>query len=123
MNTTMNITINICTLKVSEHARRDRWDRITDCVKTVGGVGEVMAITDSPKRKYTNERVVQVLTSTGLLFVVNLDKNSLITAYACNMRMACAMYGAYGYSRIPDKLFRTINYNQTYNSRLFSSYI
>lgn len=123
MTTTINININIRTLKVSEHAYKDRWNRITDCISTVGGIGEVMAIVDSPKRKYLDERVVQVLTSTGMLFVVNVDKNSLITAYLCPMRLACAMYGSYGYSRIPDTLYRTINHNQRCHSRLFSAYI
>jgi hypothetical protein len=118
----MNITINIRTLKVSDHARRDRWDRITNCVQTVG-IGDVMAIVDSPKRKYTDERVVQVLTSTGMLFVVNLDRNSLITAYLCPMRLACAIYGTHGYSRIPNELYRTIDRNQRYYSHLYSSYI
>ena len=120
--TTMNITININTLKVSDHAKRDRWDRITDCINTLG-IGEILIITDSVKRKYTNERVVQALTSTGLMFVINLDKNLLITAYPSNIRAACAMYGTYGYTRIPDTLFRTINRNQTYHSRLYSQYI
>lgn len=123
MTTTINININIRTLKVSEHAYRDRWNRITDCISTVGGIGEVMAVVDSPKRKYLDERVVQVLTSTGMLFVVNVDKNSLITAYLCPMRLACAMYGSYGYSRIPDTLYRTINHNHKCHSRLFSAYI
>ena len=120
--TTMNITININTLKVSDQAKRDRWDRITDCINTLG-IGEILIVTDSVKRKYTNERVIQALTSTGLMFIINLDKNLLITAYACNIRAACAMYGVYGYTRIPDALFRTINRNQTYHSRLYSQYI
>lgn len=123
MTTTINININIRTLRVSEHAYKDRWNRITDCISTVGGIGEVMAVVDSPKRKYLDERVVQVLTSTGMLFVVNVDKNSLITAYLCPMRLACAMYGSYGYSRIPDTLYRTINHNQRCHSHLFSAYI
>lgn len=121
--TTMNININIRTLKVTEHVKRDRWDRITNCIKTVGGIGEVMIAIDSAKRKYTDERVIQVLTSTGLIFVINVDQNTLITAYLCNMRLACAMYGAHGYNRIPNHLYRTIDYNQRYNSYLYSYYI
>lgn len=123
MTTTMNITVNLRTLKVTEHAQRDRWERIVDCINTVGGIGEVMAIVDSPKRKYTNERVVQILTSTGMLFVVNLDRNSLITAYLCTMKLACAMYGQYGYTRLPQELYRTIDRNQRFNSRLYSQYL
>ncbi len=121
--TTMNININIRTLKVTEHVKRDRWDRITDCIKTVGGIGEVMIAIDSTKRKYTNERVIQVLTSTGIIFVINVDRNTLITAYLCNMNLACAMYGAHGYNRLPNHLYRTIDYNQRYNSHLYSYYI
>lgn len=121
--TTMNITINIRTLKVTEHAYRDRWDRITDSIQTLGGIGEVMLVTDSIKRKYAEDRVVQVLTSTGMVFVVNVNRNTLITAYPCRMAVASAMFNAHGYTRIPDTLYRTIDRNQRYYSRLYSQYI
>lgn len=121
MTTITNISININTLKISVHAKRDRWDRITSCVQAVG-IGEPMLIIDSPKTKYTNEKVVEILTSTGMMFIVNVDKNMLITAYLCPIGTAIAMYRSRGYNRIPCNLYCTLCHNTKCYQHLYNFY-
>ena len=113
-------TINIRTLKVSVHARAHRWDRITRCVQADGGLGEVVFVCDSTKGKYSGERVVQVLTSTGMMLVVNVTTNTLVTAYLASMRYTMGLYYSAGINRLPDEMFRVIKYNERKLSHLYN---
>jgi hypothetical protein len=104
-------TINLQALKVSVHAKRDRWERITRCVQAVGGLGEVVFVCDSNRAKYSGH-VVQVITSTGMVFVVDVERNLLITGYLASVRATKGMYGYIGQNRVPVELFERVKYNE-----------
>lgn len=115
----MTTTINIRTLRVSEHARKDRWVRITKSIEALGGIGEILLVCQSNKAKYT-ESVVSVVTSTGMIFVIDTASNLLITAYPATIRMTMGLYGSCGYTRMPQTLYQKISYNQRYLSHIYS---
>lgn len=110
------MTVNIATLSVSQHVREHRWTRITECVKAVGGIGEVVYTCPSIKAKYPGQVVVNCVTSTGLVFVVNVTKNSLITGYLGTVRGIQGLYQA----KLPDDLFITVRRNERRYSYLYS---
>ena len=111
-------TINIKALRVSEHAKRDRWTRITRCVEAVGGLGEVAFVCKSDRAKYAGN-VVQIVTTTGLILVVDIDRNLLITGYLASMRTTMGLYGSAGYHRMPNYVYKTVAYNERHLSHLF----
>ena len=110
------ITINLTTLTISRHAREHRWNRITQCIQAVGGIGEVVYTCVSTKAKYEGKLIVNCVTSTGLVFVVNATKNSLITGYLGSVRHIQGLYQ----DRLPDDLFATVKRNERRYSYLYS---
>ena len=108
-------TINLATMSVSVHAREHRWNRIVQCVQAVGGVGEVIYSCPSNRAKYGGQ-VVNCVTSTGLVFVVDLDKNTLITGYLGSVRHIQGLYK----NRLPDELFIRVRRNERKYGHLFS---
>lgn len=113
-------TINIATLKVSRHAKEDRWNRIVKCVQAVGGLGEVIFTCESTKAKYPGELIVNCVTSTGLVFVVNATKGVIITGYLGSVRYIHGLYCSQGCYRMPDELFVTLRKNERKYSYLYS---
>lgn len=90
-------------VKMSRHAIEDRLDRLVACVEHLG-VGEVVL---------ENERfgAIQKLTSTGLCLIYG-EGDVLITGYMCTIRQCSAMYGANGYKKIPEKIYKKVVRNQ-----------
>ncbi len=112
-------TIDIRTLKVSVHAKRDRWERITRCVQAVGGLGEVIFVCDSCKNKYREQKVVEVLTSTGMILIVNVTNNSLVTAYLGSVRHVSGLYHQVGLHRIPLDIYQMLRTNENKFAHLY----
>lgn len=104
----MTTNINIGAMRVSHHVRYERMERITKSVRIAGGIGEVVFVSDSTKSKYHTSRVVNCVTSTGMVFVVDLDRNMIITGYLGTVRYVMGLYNQAGYNRLPVELYRTI---------------
>ncbi len=104
--TTYNI--NIGAMRVSDHVRYERMDRLTKSIRLAGGIGEVIFMNDSNKAKYHEDRVVNCVTSTGMVFVVNLSRNMIITGYLGTVRYVMGLYAGAGYNRLPVELYQTI---------------
>ena len=90
-------------VRMTRHAAEDRLDRLVACIEHLG-IGEVVL---------ENERfgAIQKLTSTGLCLIYG-EKDTLITGYMCTIQQCSAMYGANGYAKIPDKVYKTVVRNQ-----------
>ena len=110
------MTINLATLTVTQHAREHRWNRLVQCVQAVVGLGEVVYVCPSTKAKYEEDLIVNCVTSTGLVFVVNATRNILITGYLGSVRYVQGLYQG----RIPNELFITIRRNERKYSYLYS---
>ena len=70
----------------------------------------------STKAKYEEDLIVNCVTSTGLVFVVNATRNILITGYLGSVRYVQGLYQG----RIPNELFITIRRNERKYSYLYS---
>ena len=108
-------TAQMMTLKLTYHTRVERRQRIISCLSRLG-LGEIiLEVAD-----YThNNNCVRCLTSTGLIFIIDLNSHELITGYMANIRQVASMYYAIGISRIPDNVFNTVKYNEYYFSDLY----
>ncbi len=103
-------SINLTAMRMSYHAQYERKARITNCINTLG-MGDVVFVTKSIKQKMPGY-VVECVTSTGLVFVVDLEKNMIITAYLGTIRHLSGLYRGAGYQRIPNHIYKMVRYNE-----------
>ena len=91
-------------MKMSEHTKTDRLDRMVYIATTVGFGNVVFEKVEEDKR--------ECLTDTGVLLVKALEKDFLITAFIVTLDKASALYKSAGYERMPDNLYRKIQKNK-----------
>jgi hypothetical protein len=85
------------------HAQIERIDRLAACIENIG-VGEVVL-------EVERYGAVEQLTDTGLLLVINPTTNALITGYMVTIKQMYAMFMDSGYTKIPDRIYKTVRTN------------
>ena len=100
-------------IKLSQHARQDRVERLSRIIVEVG-IG--YAVFEYVER----DRTCQI-TSTGVLMVYSVENTQkvLLTAYLLTMEKAAAVYRHWGYNDIPKMMVNTINKNKQKHRDLF----
>lgn len=100
-------------IKLSQHARQDRVERLSRIVVEVG-IG--YAVFEYVERGRTCQ-----ITSTGVLMVYSVENTQrvLLTAYLLTMEKAVAVYRHRGYNDIPKMMVNTINKNKQKHRDLF----
>ena len=97
---------------MTNHAKVDRIDRLTEIAMTVGWGDIILTIQENHKR--------YCLTSTGVLLVKNEVEEILITAYLANHFRVAAMYKTMGYDRVPTAIYKKVlNNEKRYKKSLF----
>ena len=107
----MTTQIDLTTVGFTQHAKEDRVDRLSNCIATVG-IGEIVFLCKSTRAKYPNEVVLNCVTSSGLVLIINATKNKIITGYLGTVRHVEGLYRGEGLRRLPDELFRTLRKNE-----------
>lgn len=103
--------IDLRHLNMSQHAINDRMDRLVSCIQAVG-VGEIVFACKSNRTKYTDSLVVNCVTSTGLVLIVDITHNRLITGYLGTVPRVMGLYKSSGLERMPDWLFKILRKNE-----------
>jgi hypothetical protein len=95
-------------IKLSKHCTEERLDRLVHISMTIG-FGEVILtnITADHKR--------ECLTDTGVVLIMDLYDDFLITAYIIDIGRLTAMYLSHGYDRVPTKIARKVVKNMKKN--------
>lgn len=97
---------------MTNHAKVDRIDRLTEIAMTVGWGDVILTIQENHKR--------YCLTSTGVLLVKNEVEEILITAYLANHLRVAAMYKSIGYNKVPTAIYnKVLNNEKRYKKSLF----
>lgn len=91
---------------LTKHVMNDRMERIVYIAQNVGWGETIISYID------TNRKVRVCLTSTGVIFIKNVDVDRLITAYVANIDEVKWIYTVMGYERIPERV-----YNKTMKNR------
>lgn len=115
---TTTTAINLNQLNISQHAKTDRVDRLSNCIATVG-IGKVVFICKSDRATDPTDYVVNCVTSTGLVLVISLTKNLLITGYLGTIPRVMGLYKSRGIQKMPEYLFQTIRKNERRYSFLY----
>lgn len=91
-------------LTMTQHASKERATRLERIIE-IAGIGE------PAKRVWQEERQHwEVITTTGILLVMNEQQTVLVTAFACNMNKARALYK--GDRNIPKSIKKAIINNE-----------
>lgn len=100
-------------IKLSQHARQDRVERLSRIVVEVG-IGYTVF-------EYIERGRTCQITSTGVLMVYSVEDTQrvLLTAYLLTMEKAAAVYRHWGYNDIPKMMVNTINKNKQKHRDLF----
>ena len=104
-------------LKMTKHAQYDRQSRLTAILDNME-LGDVILKVPDP---YGRDATLN-LTTTGIVFVVGITDNKLITAYLINrkklLRLMSLAYGK-NVERAPQKLWDVVTYNEKHFAHLF----
>jgi hypothetical protein len=103
--------IDLRHLNMSQHAINDRMDRLVSCIQAVG-VGEIVFACKSNRTKYADSLVVNCVTSTGLVLIIDIAQNRLITGYLGTVPRVMGLYKSSGLDRMPDWLFKLLRKNE-----------
>ncbi len=96
------------TMNMTAHAVNDRLDRLVACVETLG-LGKILLETND---QYDNNKgVVQQITATGIILIVEKKTNTLITGYMAQPHQVYAMYHRAGYNKVPPKIYARVQKN------------
>lgn len=95
-------------IKLSKHCTEERLDRLVHISMTIG-FGEIILtnITADNKR--------ECLTDTGVVLIMDLYDDFLITAYVIDIDRLTAMYLSHGHDRVPTKIARKVVKNMKKN--------
>ena len=99
-------------LKISEHARKSRCGRIAEIIAHIG-LGQELHRCVYPNQY--GERI-EILTTTGVLLVVDKTETILITAYLAQMK---SIRRNYYNEPIPELLYSVLKYNKRHYRELF----
>ena len=91
-------------LMMTQHASRERSARLERIIE-IAGIGEPAKSVWQEERQHW-----EVITTTGILLVMDEQKTVLITAFACNMNKAKALYK--GEWNIPKSIKKAIANNE-----------
>ena len=87
-------------IKMSNHARDERLDRLTYIALNVG-FGEVVL-------EHRTETKRECITDTGVILVKGLEDDFLITAFIGTIDKVSDIYHANGYERIPTSVYNKV---------------
>lgn len=93
------------TIKMTYHARVERVERIEAIAQTIGITKPVLEYID-----YQDQKRYQ-LTSTGIILVLALEEDRLITAFMSTYDQASKLYHLVGKKRISPKVEKKIQKN------------
>ena len=99
-------------MKISEHGRIDRVERITRIITELG-IGEIILTIEHREMKR-----LECLTSTGVILIKSSTDNVVITAYVASIDRAVAMYKSQGIQHLPPRLRNKIIKNKTFQQSL-----
>ena len=99
-------------MKISEHGRIDRVERITRIITELG-IGEIVLTIEHREMKR-----LECLTSTGVILIKSSTDNVVITAYVASIERAVAMYKSQGIQKLPPSLRSKICKNKTFQKSL-----
>jgi hypothetical protein len=94
--------------EMTQHAKVDRIDRLVKCIELLG-VGEV--ILTASNEEDTRRGIKRQLTSTGLVLIVSLESNILITGYMGNLSQVNAIYYDNGIEKMPVSMRKQVKKN------------
>ena len=94
--------------EMTQHAKVDRIDRLVKCIELLG-VGEV--ILTASNEEDTRRGIKRQLTSTGLVLIVSLESNILITGYMGNFSQVNAIYYENGIEKMPVSMRKQVKKN------------
>ena len=100
-------------MKVTYHFSIERKDRI-NFIKQYIGFGNPVATTihlSKERAKKHNTPIRNILTDTGIIFIISLDSNEIITAYIATIPEAVAIYRQCHNKRPPDSLIDNVRWN------------
>ena len=112
--------IDLRHLNMSQHALKDRMDRLVSCIQAVG-VGEVVFACKSNRTKYADSLVLNCVTSTGLVLIIDITQNRLITGYLGTVPRVMGLYKSTGIDRMPVWLFKLLRKNEKKFSSLLTN--
>jgi hypothetical protein len=99
-------------MKISEHGRIDRVERITRIITELG-IGEIVLTIEHREMKR-----LECLTSTGVILIKSSTDNVVITAYVASIDRVIAMYKSQGYTSIPTALRNKVRKNKPFQQSL-----
>ena len=85
--------------KMTYHASVERYDRLAECIDTVGFNSIICEIVDR-----RNPDTINVITDTGILFVRAVSTGKIITGYMADIRRLNAIFAG----RLPNSLYKTV---------------
>lgn len=100
---------------VSDHAKKDRIDRLTACLTTIG-YNDFSLIVEDTKR---GNNTTKYLTDTGIMIIRDTDTKRIVTGYMATVQQAIRMYREAGYERMPNGMYkRIVRNNEKYKELL-----
>lgn len=99
-------------LKISEHVRKSRCERISEIIAHIG-LGQELHRCVYPNQY--GERI-EILTTTGVLLVVDKTETVLITAHLAQMK---SIERNYHNEPIPELIYSVLKYNKRHYKELF----
>ena len=95
---------------VSRHASKERINRLTMLIETLG-LDDEGFILETRNDLAHNNGTTSCLTSTGIIIIKNTENGNLVTGYMATERQVVGMYRSAGYKRVPDKIMKTVRRN------------
>ena len=92
---------------ISEHVRADRLERLTAIAMNVGIGNEIVLEVPIEDKRYC-------LTDTGVMLVMAITGEFLITAYLATLKQAKGYYTRAGYKVMPDYIYKKVKHNEKY---------
>lgn len=90
-------------VNMSYHAKIERIDRLAACVEHIG-IGEIVL-------EIERYGAVEQFMDNGLVLIINPATNTLITGYMATIKQMYAMFMENGYTKIPDRIYKTVRTN------------
>lgn len=99
-------------MKISEHGRIDRVERITRIITELG-IGEIVLTIEHQEMKR-----LECLTSTGVILIKSSTDNIVITAYVASIERVIAMYKSQGVNNLPPSIRNKVLKNKAFQKSL-----
>lgn len=93
-------------IQMTCHAKKERLERLAECV-TVLGMGKI--VVQAKDSRYPG--TVRQLTATGIVLVFDEKSNRLITGYMATVAQMYMIYRQANVEKIPSKLYQRIHKN------------